>query len=154
MTSNSTRFLSVLPLLAFAGLAAAQTGRTEKLVAFEKIRVHGRSPGDVNLNAQAAQGSRSKSAFMPIYEYRCQACAHEFEYLIRSSSPAAKCPLCESSNLEQLISGAAVHSESAHQANLSAAHRKVAAARGERQREDHRSQHEHFEDPAQRKQGT
>jgi putative FmdB family regulatory protein len=91
---------------------------------------------------------------MPIFEYRCKACAHEFEQLLRSSSPVAKCPLCESSDLEQLISGAAVHSESAHQANLGAAHRKVAATRGERQREEHRSHHEHFDDPAHRKQGT
>jgi hypothetical protein len=56
--------------------------------------------------------------------------------------------------LEQLISATAFHSEGAAQANLSAAHRKVAAARGHRQHEEHREHHEHFEDPAQRKQET
>lgn len=91
---------------------------------------------------------------MPIYEFRCKACLHEFEYLLRSSSPAAKCPSCESLDLEQLISTTAFHSEGAAQANLSAAHRKVAAARGDRQREEHRQHHEHFEDSAQRKQDT
>jgi putative FmdB family regulatory protein len=33
---------------------------------------------------------------MPIYEYRCNACRHEFEELARSMEPAAKprCPEC------------------------------------------------------------
>lgn len=91
---------------------------------------------------------------MPIYEYRCKVCGHEFECLLRSSSPAAQCPGCQSPDLEQLISTSAVHSEGASQANLSAAHRKVAAIRGDRQREEHRNHHEHFEDSAQRKEDT
>lgn len=91
---------------------------------------------------------------MPIYEYRCKACRHEFEYLLRSSSPAAQCPGCHSGDLEQLISTSAVRSESTTQANLSAAHRKVAAVRGDRQREEHRRHHEHFEDPQHRKEDT
>ncbi len=91
---------------------------------------------------------------MPIYEYRCQACGHQFEYLLRASSQAARCPACDSGDLEQLVSGVAVHSESTSQANLSAAHRKVAAARGERQRDEHRQHHEHFEDIPRTKQDT
>lgn len=91
---------------------------------------------------------------MPIYEYRCKACGDEFEYLLRSSSPAAKCPACASENIEQLISNSAFHSEGATQANLSAAHRKVAAARGEREKAEHRHHHEHFEDPGHTKEGT
>ena len=91
---------------------------------------------------------------MPIYEYRCKACEEQFEYLLRSSSPPAQCPACASADLEQLISTSAVHSEGASQANLSAAHRKAAAVRGDRQREEHRHHHEHFEDPVPRKQGT
>ena len=85
---------------------------------------------------------------MPIYEYRCHACDHEFEYLLRSSSPAAKCPTCGSADLEQLISSSAVHSESSSQANLSAAHRKAAAARGARHQDEHQHLHEHFDDRA------
>lgn len=89
---------------------------------------------------------------MPIYEYLCNACHRQFEYLLLSSSAAAQCPACGSSSLEQLISSCAVHSEGSHQANLSAAHRKVAAARSDRQRQDHRQHHEHFEDTAHGKQ--
>jgi putative FmdB family regulatory protein len=91
---------------------------------------------------------------MPLYEYRCKACGEQFEYLFRSSSPPAQCPACASADLEQLISHSAFHSEGATQANLSAQHRKMGAVRGDRQREEHRQHHEHFEDPAQRKQGT
>lgn len=85
---------------------------------------------------------------MPIYEYLCKKCEHQFEYLLLSSSRAAKCPLCESGDLEQLISKSAVHSEGTSQANLSAAHRKAAAGRGARQRDEHRHLHNHFEDRA------
>ncbi len=31
---------------------------------------------------------------MPIYEYRCQACGHEFEKLVRLSDPVPPCPSC------------------------------------------------------------
>jgi hypothetical protein len=48
--------------------------------------------------------------------------------------------------LEQQISACAVSSENTQQANLSAAHRKVAAARGDRLRDQHQHLHEHFED--------
>jgi len=82
---------------------------------------------------------------MPIYEYLCHECQHRFEYLLRSSS-AANCPSCGSLNLKQLISTCAVRSESTQQANLSAAHRKVAAARGDRMRDEHQHLHGHFDD--------
>jgi putative FmdB family regulatory protein len=87
---------------------------------------------------------------MPIYEYQCKECRHRFEYLLLRASAEAKCPVCNSLNLEQLISRSAVHSEGMHQANLDAAHRKVAAARGDRVRDEHQHLHEHFEDRATR----
>ena len=83
---------------------------------------------------------------MPIYEYLCTECSHRFEYLLLSSSSAANCPACGSLNLEQQISSYAVHSEASHRTNLTAAYCKVAAARGERSRDEHQHLHEHFED--------
>jgi len=83
---------------------------------------------------------------MPIYEYECRRCGHRFEYLVLSSSPAAKCPSCNRKDLEQLISLSAVSSEGTKQANLAAAHKRAAVARKEKQHEDHQHLHEHFED--------
>jgi len=42
---------------------------------------------------------------MPIYEYRCKSCDHEFEEFIRSgdSEPEA-CPECETPSVTRLIS--------------------------------------------------
>lgn len=83
---------------------------------------------------------------MPIYEYQCQGCRHVFEYLILSSSAAAKCPACDSLQLDRLVSACAISSETTREANLAAAHRKVAAGRQARQRDQHQSLHEHFGD--------
>src|SRR5579862_5003190 len=86
---------------------------------------------------------------MPIYEYRCKQCAHDFEYLLLPSSmTGAECPVCASSDLEQLISACSMSSGNTRQASLQAAHRKAAAARNDRRREQHQNLHEHFEDDA------
>jgi len=83
---------------------------------------------------------------MPIYEYQCRHCGHGFEYLVRSSSPAAACPSCLSQDLKQLISLSAMSSEGSRAANYSAAQKKSAGVRKDKQSEDHKHLHEHFED--------
>jgi putative FmdB family regulatory protein len=85
---------------------------------------------------------------MPIYEFACRQCGHNFERLVLRTLPAAECPVCGQSDLEQLISICAVSSDSSKQANLSAAHRKAAVVRQDKQREGHKHLHEHFHDPA------
>ncbi|MEW6688274.1 MAG: zinc ribbon domain-containing protein [Pseudomonadota bacterium] len=40
---------------------------------------------------------------MPIYEYSCSKCGHEFETLVRSGS-APDCPKCSSTELEKKLS--------------------------------------------------
>lgn len=40
---------------------------------------------------------------MPIYEYACGGCGHEFETLVRSDSEP-ECPNCHSKELEKLLS--------------------------------------------------
>lgn len=40
---------------------------------------------------------------MPLYEYHCQACGHDFETLVRSGSTPA-CPQCRSTALEKIVS--------------------------------------------------
>jgi putative FmdB family regulatory protein len=41
---------------------------------------------------------------MPLYDYRCKACGHEFEALVRPPAAPA-CPSCASAVLERLLSG-------------------------------------------------
>ena len=64
---------------------------------------------------------------MPIFDYQCRGCGEEFELLVLKGTVAA-CPSCQSQDLEQLISGFAVSSDSIRQANLQAARRKHAAS--------------------------
>jgi putative FmdB family regulatory protein len=70
---------------------------------------------------------------MPIYEYECRGCGHQFELLVLAKTVAA-CPECNSQELEQLISGFAVSSETTRQANLQAARRRFAASKDLRDR--------------------
>lgn len=42
---------------------------------------------------------------MPIYEYRCQACAHDLEVMQKMSDPELlECPACGQPQLQKLIS--------------------------------------------------
>jgi putative FmdB family regulatory protein len=68
---------------------------------------------------------------MPIYDYECRGCGHQFELLVlRSTVPA--CPLCNGGDLEQLLSDFAVSTESSRQSNLKAARRKLAQSKNVR----------------------
>jgi putative FmdB family regulatory protein len=57
---------------------------------------------------------------MPIFEYRCQGCGHEFELLVlKGTTPA--CPKCQVESLERQLSVPAVKSESTHALAMKAA---------------------------------
>ena len=71
---------------------------------------------------------------MPIYEYACRACGHEFELLVRRASPAPACPSCNTPDLERILSGFAVSSESTRTANVRTAKKKVAADSNRREK--------------------
>jgi putative FmdB family regulatory protein len=57
---------------------------------------------------------------MPIFEYSCKACSHEFETLVLPGTTPA-CPSCKGEDLEKLVSMPAVKSESTHARALKAA---------------------------------
>ena len=82
---------------------------------------------------------------MPIYEYVCRDCGHRFEYLTLPTSPRAECPACRNHDLEQLISLGAVSSQASRQAHLARAHKNVAAVHNEKQHEDHKRLHQHYD---------
>lgn len=46
---------------------------------------------------------------MPLFEYACRECHHEFEALVRASDTPA-CPTCHSAQLDRRISVFAAHS--------------------------------------------
>jgi putative FmdB family regulatory protein len=63
---------------------------------------------------------------MPLYDFRCRGCGHEFEALVRAADPTPpECPGCHGRELEQLLSTFAV----------SSAEKTQAAATAKRQRE-------------------
>lgn len=64
---------------------------------------------------------------MPIFDYKCRGCGHEFELIVLKTTVVA-CPTCEGRDLEQLVSGFAVSTESIRQSNLQAARRKLKAS--------------------------
>ena len=41
---------------------------------------------------------------MPIYEYRCDPCAEEFEELVRGPDAPVACPSCGSADVDRLLS--------------------------------------------------
>jgi putative FmdB family regulatory protein len=63
-------------------------------------------------------------AAMPIFEYRCSGCSHEFEQLVRTGDTPA-CPSCGSTSLERLLSMVSVSSEGTRAASLHKAKQKA-----------------------------
>ena len=57
---------------------------------------------------------------MPIYEYACRDCQHEFEQLIRPGD-TPECPSCHGHALERLLSQVSVSSEHSRQLNFNRA---------------------------------
>lgn len=53
---------------------------------------------------------------MPLFEYRCQACDHQFELLVRGTTVPA-CPRCGATTLERLLSLFGVSSSGVTQRN-------------------------------------
>ncbi len=54
---------------------------------------------------------------MPLYDFRCCSCSHEFEALVRPNDQGAReCPSCHGRDLEQLLSTFAVSSDESRRA--------------------------------------
>ena len=79
-------------------------------------------------------------ASMPLYEYICRGCSHQFEALVRDSSPP-RCPSCQSEDLERLLSMFGVSSQGTRQANLEAGRKHGAKDRRDKAIADHDAAH-------------
>jgi len=59
---------------------------------------------------------------MPIFEYVCNACGHQFEFLqLPAATTVPSCPACQSLNLERLLSGFALSTTGLTKARTKAA---------------------------------
>jgi putative FmdB family regulatory protein len=58
------------------------------------------------------RGDAVEESEMPIYEYQCEKCGHEFESLVFGSEKPA-CPACESARVTRLMSCCGFVSKSA-----------------------------------------
>jgi putative FmdB family regulatory protein len=76
---------------------------------------------------------------MPIYEYECRACHHEFEQLVRTGD-TPHCPKCEGQDLERLLSHVAVSSEHTRALNFKQA--RQAARRVQRDKDVAQAEYE------------
>ena len=72
---------------------------------------------------------------MPIFEYACKSCGKEFEALVLPTTAAPKCPKCESTELEKLISSPAIKSETTHDLAMRAAKKRDKIQGSEKARE-------------------
>jgi putative FmdB family regulatory protein len=69
---------------------------------------------------------------VPLFDFHCNACGHEFEALVRPPGPPA-CPSCGSADLERLLSGFSV---SVRSNGLSAAARRAVQKQQTAQKRD------------------
>jgi putative FmdB family regulatory protein len=69
----------------------------------------------------------AKGEAVPLYEYRCQACGHEFEALVRGEVGPERCARCGSPSLERLLSLFAVETDGTRQASLKKTRQKALA---------------------------
>ncbi|RPI57192.1 MAG: zinc ribbon domain-containing protein [Acidobacteria bacterium] len=59
---------------------------------------------------------------MPLYEYRCLGCGHQFELLILKTPQPIACPSCASDSVERVLSSFAVSSDGTRQASTAKAY--------------------------------
>ena len=60
---------------------------------------------------------------MPLYEYKCTGCGHQFELLILKASQPVACPECAGKSVERLLSMFAVSSDASRQASTASAYK-------------------------------
>lgn len=69
---------------------------------------------------------------MPIYEFKCRGCGHQFDALVRRGE-AASCPACSGSELERLISLPAVSTDKTRARSLGKARQAAGKVNKEKQ---------------------
>ncbi len=68
---------------------------------------------------------------MPIYDYKCRDCGHQFDELVKLGE-TPPCPECGGADLEQLISLPAVSTDKTRARTMGIARRKASAVKREK----------------------
>jgi putative FmdB family regulatory protein len=79
---------------------------------------------------------------MPLFDFSCQDCQHEFEALVRGSV-APVCPSCSSTRLEKQVSLPSIKTQSTHGLAMSAAKRRDKAQGVDRMHEQRKYEQSH-----------
>jgi len=69
---------------------------------------------------------------MPIYDFKCRSCQHQFDALVRIGQ-TPDCPACGGNDLEKLFSMPAVSTEGSRSRNLAKAKQRAGKVRKEKQ---------------------
>lgn len=80
---------------------------------------------------------------MPIYDYVCSTCTHQFEALLRHGAEPPLCPRCGGAELQRLPSLPAVKSEATEARAMRAARRRDQAQATERTNEQLKYERSH-----------
>ena len=80
---------------------------------------------------------------MPIYEYRCLDCNHDFELLVRGAGAVPACPSCKSEKLERRLSLPRVKSSTTRGMAMRAAKKRDASQARDRMHERIRYEQSH-----------
>ena len=81
---------------------------------------------------------------MPIFEYSCRACGHQFEFLKLPTTPAAaRCPACQGEDLERLLSGFAVRTRELTTARVKAARQQHLGSKEQKEKQIARTEDHH-----------
>lgn len=79
---------------------------------------------------------------MPIYEYHCRTCEHDFEELVLDAK-APPCPSCKGTQIERLLSMFSVSSEGTRQLSLNKARKKNSKIHRDKAIAEHEEMHHH-----------
>jgi putative FmdB family regulatory protein len=80
---------------------------------------------------------------MPLYDYHCKSCHHDFELLVRTGD-TPECPSCHGRDLERLLSSFAVNSADRRAASVKSERKRQVAGRRDAivAEEEYRQKHE------------
>jgi putative FmdB family regulatory protein len=81
---------------------------------------------------------------VPIYEYQCRACGHQFERLLRPGAvDETGCPACGGADPERLQSGFAVTSDGLSQARIDRARQQIRTSKDTKDKQVAQAEYEH-----------